>query len=77
MLLLTYHLLSLDALQKVGHGNKGGRYREMMWRANFTYQPEYFIYSHLIGPTPEEFVARVILLPHQVEGETCNTPGVS
>jgi hypothetical protein len=45
----------------------------MMWRANFTYQPEYFIYSHLIGPTPEEFVARVILLPHQVEGETDRT----
>jgi hypothetical protein len=38
--------------------------REMMWHANFTYQPEYFVYSHLIGPALEEFVARVILHPH-------------
>jgi hypothetical protein len=39
-----------------------------MWHANFTYQLEYFVYSHLIGPTLEEFVARV-LHACQVEGE--------
>jgi hypothetical protein len=44
-----------------------------MWRANFNYQPEYFVYSHLIGPALVEFVARVILHPCQVEGETNRT----
>jgi hypothetical protein len=47
--------------------------REMMWRANFTYQPEYCVCSHLIGPALEEFVARVILHHRQVEGETDRT----
>ena len=44
--------------------------REMMWRANFSYQPEYFVYAHPLGPGLEKCMAKVVLHPRLVEGET-------
>jgi hypothetical protein len=61
------------ATRAEGSGGIPTLIQAMMWCANFTYQPEYFVYSHLIGPALEEFVARVILNPRQVEGETDRT----
>jgi hypothetical protein len=42
----------------------------MMWRANFSYQPKYFVYARSLGPGLDECVAKVILRPQLVEGET-------
>ena len=44
--------------------------REVMWHANFSYKPEYFVYAHLLGLGLDECVAKVILHPRLVEGET-------
>ena len=44
--------------------------REMMWSANFSYQPEYFVFAHFLGPGLDECVAKVVLCPRFVEGET-------
>ena len=44
--------------------------REMMWHANFSYYPEYFVYARSIGLGLDECVAKVILCPQLVEGET-------
>ena len=37
--------------------------REMMWRANFSYQPEYFVYARPLDPGLDECVAKVVLHP--------------
>ena len=42
--------------------------RDMMWRANFTYQPEYFIYRRDRGPGMEEYRAVVNAIARQVVG---------
>jgi hypothetical protein len=42
--------------------------REMMWRANFSYEPEYFLYSVEIGHRLVETHACVLLHPHLMEG---------
>jgi len=44
--------------------------REMMWCANFSYQPEYFVYARPLGPGLDKCVAKVVLCPRFVEGET-------
>jgi hypothetical protein len=42
--------------------------REMMWRANFSYEPEYILYSVEIGHRLVETHACVLLHPHVMEG---------
>ena len=42
--------------------------RDMMWRANFTYQPEYAIYRRDRGPGMEEYRAIVNVIARQVVG---------
>ena len=42
--------------------------RELMWRANFSYEPEYFIYTTKIGPNLVECYASVLLYPHLMTG---------
>ena len=44
--------------------------REMMWSANFSYQPEYFVFAHFLGPGLDECVAKVVLCPQLVDRET-------
>lgn len=40
--------------------------RDMMWRANFTYQPTYSIYRRDRGPGMEEFMAVIDIVARQV-----------
>ena len=42
--------------------------RDMMWRANFTYQPEYVIYRRDRGPGMEEYQAILNVIARQVVG---------
>jgi hypothetical protein len=42
--------------------------RELMWHANFSYEPEYFVYTSRIGPFLVECMAKVYLHPHVIEG---------
>ena len=42
--------------------------RDMMWRANFTYQPTYFIYRQDQGPGMEEYRAVIHIIARQVTG---------
>ena len=42
--------------------------REMMWRANFTYQPEYAVYRRDRGPGMEEYRAVVNVIARRVTG---------
>lgn len=42
--------------------------REMMWRSNFTYQPEYAIYRRDRGPGMEEYRVVINVLARQVTG---------
>ena len=44
--------------------------QKMMWHANFSYQPEYFVYARSIGLGLDECMEKVILRPRLVEGET-------
>ena len=44
--------------------------QEIMWCANFSYQPEYFVYARSIGLGLDECVAKVVLRPQLIEGET-------
>ena len=37
--------------------------REIMWCANFSYQPEYFVYARPLDPGLDECVAKVVLHP--------------
>ena len=41
-----------------------------MWHANFSYQSKYFVYAHSLGLGLDECVAKIILHPWLVEGET-------
>jgi len=43
---------------------------EVMWHANFSYQPKYFVYVHPLGPDLDECVAKVVLHPRLVKLET-------
>lgn len=42
--------------------------RELMWRANFSNEPEYFVYTSRIGPYHAESMAKVFLHPRIVQG---------
>lgn len=42
--------------------------REMMWRANFTYQPSYAIYRRDRGPGMEEYLAVINIIARRVTG---------
>ena len=42
--------------------------RDMMWRANFTYQPEYAIYRRDRGPRMEEYRAVINVIARRVTG---------
>ena len=39
-----------------------------MWHANFSYEPEYFVYTTKIGPNLVECYASVLLYPHLMTG---------
>ena len=42
--------------------------QDMMWRANFTYQPEYALYRRDRGPGMEEYRAIINVIARQVAG---------
>ena len=42
--------------------------QELMWRANFSYAPKYFVYTTKIGPNLVECYASVLLHPHLMIG---------
>lgn len=42
--------------------------RELMWRANFSCEPKYFVYTTKIGPNLSESYAKVLLHPRIIEG---------
>jgi len=42
--------------------------RDMMWRANYTYQPSYYIYRLDQGPGMEEYRAVIHIMPRAVAG---------
>ena len=42
--------------------------RELMWRDNFSYAPEYFVCTSKIGPNLAECYASVLLHPHLMTG---------
>ena len=42
--------------------------RDMMWRANFTYQPTYSIYRRDRGPGMEEYMAVIDIIARRVTG---------
>ena len=51
-------------------GTKGfpAMLRGLMWRANFSYALEYFVYTTRIGPNLVECYASVLLHPHLMTG---------
>ena len=51
-------------------GTKGfpAMLRELMWHANFSYAPEYFVYTTKIGPNLIECYASVLLHHHLMTG---------
>ena len=51
-------------------GTKGfpAMLQELMWHANFSYAPEYFVYTTKIGPNLVECYAKVLLHPRLMEG---------
>ena len=42
--------------------------RDMMWRANFTYQPMYYIYRQDQGPGIDEYRAEIRVIARLVTG---------
>ena len=51
-------------------GNEGfpAMLQDLMWCANFSYAPEYFVYTTKIGPNLVEFYASVLLHPRLMTG---------